>query len=97
MIKMKIGISSLEMSSLIDYVNILNAKTSAQVEKFEFMFDEERHSKLFAQFQDYIKENKDLYPKYRFWYDGSNYGGTDSVIVVREGTTYKGGCWSRQY
>lgn len=87
------------MATLTDLVYTLNTKTSSQVDKFEFMFDEERESdrQLFAQFQDYIKKNKDLYPKYQFWYDGSNYGGTDSVIVVREGITYKGGCWSRQY
>jgi len=58
------------MSTLTDLVYTLNTKTSSQVEKF--MFDEERDSQLFAQFQDHIKKNKDLYPKYQFWYDGSN-------------------------
>ncbi len=78
-------------------VRTLNAKTASDEPILKYEFDEEDDATLFKMFEAYIKEHKSDYPKYRFYYDGSNYGGVDWIFVVRNDQTYKGTCWKTEY
>lgn len=82
---------------LQDLIESLNSKTAAREPLLKYEFDEEDDAAIFKLFQAYVKEHKGDYPDYRFYYDGSNYGGVDWIFVVHKDQTYKGTCWKSEY